>query len=97
MLPQLHAHSNLAYTPQQRLQRHPDFRSGFSVEQFHAQGVECLDVSFEIFAGKVGVAFHNVDNNRAPGFYVAGLKFVKEDEGANDIGAETGQRSVSDF
>ena len=32
MLPRLHAHSNLTCTPQQRLQRHSDFRSGFSVE-----------------------------------------------------------------
>ena len=89
MLPRLHAHSNLACTPQQRLQRHSDFRSRLSIEQFHAQGVESLDVSFEIFAGKVGVAFHNVHDNRAPGFYVAGLSFVKENEGADDIRAET--------
>ena len=54
-------------------------------------------MSFEIFAGKVGVAFHNVDNNRAPGFYVARLGFVEEDEGADDIGAQTKSRLVYYF
>lgn len=46
-------------------------------------------MSFKVFAGKVGVAFHDVDHDRAPGFDVAGLGFVEEDEGANDVGAET--------
>ena len=90
MLPRrLHAHSNFPNTPQKRLQRHSDFRSGFSVEQFHAQGVEGLDVSFKILTSEVGVAFHDVDDDGTPGFDVAGLGFVEKDEGANDVGAET--------
>lgn len=32
LLPRLHAHLDLPYTPQERLQRHPNFRSGLSVE-----------------------------------------------------------------
>ncbi len=94
MLPRLHAHSNLPYPPQERLQRHSDLRSGLSIEQLHAQRVKGLDVSFEIFAGKVGVAFHDVDDDRAPGFDVAGLCFVEEDKGADDVGAETKEGSL---
>ncbi len=51
-------------------------------------------MSFEIFAGKVGVAFHDVDDDRAPGFNVAGLGFVEEDKGADDVGAETKEGSL---
>ena len=46
-------------------------------------------MSFKIFTGKIGVAFHDVDDDWAPGFDVAGLCFVKEDERADDIGAKT--------
>lgn len=46
-------------------------------------------MSFEVFASKVSVAFHDVDHDRAPGFDVAGLGFVEKDKGMNDVGAET--------
>lgn len=89
MLPRLHADSDFPDAPQERLQRHADFRPGLSVEQVHAERVEGLDVSFKVFAGEVGVAFHDVDHDGAPGFNVAGLRFVEEDERTNDVGAET--------
>lgn len=46
-------------------------------------------MAFEVLAGEVGVAFHDVDDDGTPGFDVAGLGFVEEDEGADDVGAET--------
>ena len=46
-------------------------------------------MSFEVFAGKVTVALHDVDHDRAPGFDIAGLGFVEKDEGTNDIGTKT--------
>ena len=46
-------------------------------------------MAFEIVAGEMGVAFHDVDDDGAPGVDVAGLGFVEEDEGADDVGAET--------
>ena len=49
-------------------------------------------MSFKIFASKVGVAFHDVDHDRAPGFDVARLGFVKQDEGADDVSAETAKK-----
>lgn len=52
-------------------------------------------MSFEVFAGEVGVAFHDVDHDRAPGFDVARLGFVEEDKGADDVGAETVREMVS--
>ena len=76
MLPRLHTHPHLTNAPQKRLQCHPDFRAGFPVEEFHAQGVKSLDVSFKVVAGEVGVAFHDVDDDGPPGFDVAGLGFV---------------------
>lgn len=33
-------------------------------------------MSFEVFAGKVGVALHDVDYDRTPGFDIAWLGFV---------------------
>ncbi len=37
-------------------------------------------MAFEVFTGKIGVAFHDIDHNRAPGFDIAGLGFVEKDE-----------------
>jgi len=50
---------------------------------------------FEIFAWEVGVAFHYIDDDGAPGFDVARLSLVKEDEGANDFGAESEKKKIS--
>ena len=48
---------------------------------------------FKVVAGEVGVAFHDVDDDGSPGFDVAGLGFVEEDKGTDDVGAEAGRKN----
>ena len=49
-------------------------------------------MSFKVVAGEVSVAFHDVDDDRPPGFDVAGLGFVEEDERTDDVSAEAGRK-----
>ena len=46
-------------------------------------------MSLKVLASEVGVAFHDIDYNGAPGFDIAGLGFVEKDKGTNDVGTET--------
>ena len=49
----------------------------------------------EVFAGKVSVAFHHVDDNWPPGFYISRLILIEEVEGADYVRAESRKASVS--
>lgn len=40
---------------------------------------------FKVVAREIGIPFHDVDNDGAPGFDVAGLGFVELVEGADDV------------
>ena len=76
------------------MERQAHFAAAFFVEEIYAQGVERIDVFLKVFAREVGVAFHYVDDDGAPGFDVARLGFVKGVEGTDYIRAESAGRSA---
>jgi len=81
----LHAHLDFADPAQQCLQRQADLQAHFAIQQVDAEGVECLNVFFKVFAGEVGVAFHDVHDDWAPGFDVPWLSLVEEVEASDDV------------
>lgn len=44
----------------------------------------------EVVTWKIGVAFHDVHDDRSPGFNVSGLRFVEPDEAPDDVCAKPG-------
>jgi hypothetical protein len=84
-----HVELNLPNASEHAPQRIPEIIADFLLKQADGKWVERLQVLGEGVLGKVGVAFEHVDDDGAPGDDVTLLGFVvKEDEGADYVGAE---------
>ncbi|OCT46132.1 hypothetical protein CLCR_01324 [Cladophialophora carrionii] len=70
--------------------RTSEVRAHVLLEQADGKGIKGFNVLIKGLAWEVGVPLEDVDDDGPPGDDVALLRFfVKEDEGADDVGAET--------
>jgi hypothetical protein len=91
----LHSEFDFSYPSQKCLKSQPNLYSEVPVEEFHCEGVEGLDVLFEVVAGEVCVAFHYIDDDRAPGDDVTVLGFfVEVNVAVDDVCAKSKRKSV---
>jgi hypothetical protein len=61
-----HAHPDFSDSSQQRLQCKSNLNSEVPAQQLHGYRVESLDMFLECVAGKVGVPFHHINDDRPP-------------------------------
>ena len=88
-----HAQPHLAYATQKGLQRKPTLGPKLAAEQLDGKRVKSLDMSFKVWPREVGVALHDVDDDRPPRHDVAVLCLgIETDVAADDLGAETSAR-----